>query len=230
MLRIIQVGNSLPYSLPVDQTTSFQPGNICQLTVIGNQIVGTKSNGTAPLGIIDDVKTNAFTAVSWNEEIIVSAVGVPGPGGQLITTADIKAELDNPNIIPNSFISLDVDVQLIPRNGVVVFPAGTVLNFDETGGGVPNAIRTVVNYTYTIPNIVGDDSTSGSQRVTVWFQRMIAESDMYDSTAVYPVNANLYVNESGLLTTKQPAANYASVGIVMAPPSLVIGSLQFLWW
>jgi len=76
MLRLVSVGNSLPYSWPVDVSATFTPGNIAQLTASGNAVVCTVSNGTAPIGIIDDIKTKAFTAVSWDETVIVPATGV----------------------------------------------------------------------------------------------------------------------------------------------------------
>ena len=228
VLRLIQVGNSLPFSWPVDISATFLPGNFAQLTASGNSIVATVSNGTAPIGIIDDIKTNAFTAVSWDESIIVPATGVPGPGGILVTPIDIKTELRNANILPDSFISIPVSVQLIPRNGVIIFPAGTQLNFDNGGTGTPNAIKTNVRYTYQIPNILGDDSTQGSQRVTVWFQRGIFQTDVFDTAASYPLNANLFVNEKGMLTTKQIMPNSPSVAICTSPPSPIFPLCEFL--
>jgi hypothetical protein len=230
MFRIIASGNSLPYSWPLDINAEFQPGMISQLTVLGNQVVATVSNGTAPIGIIDDIRTKAFTAIAWDETVIASnLIGVPGPNNTLVIPYDIKMELNNPNVMPNSFISIPVDVQLIPRNGVIIFPAGTALNYDLLGTGTPNAIKTNVRYCYQIPNIVGDDSTQGSQRVTVWYQRMIAECDQFETNQVYPVNANLFVSELGLLTTRQASPNLPSVAIVTAPPTPLLGTLQFLW-
>jgi len=228
MFRIVQAGNSIPTSFPVDPNAEFQPGQFAQLNVFGNNIVCGVSDGTVPIGIIDDIKTTAFTAPSIDEVIIVPAQGTTGPGGKLITSIDIKAELANPNVISASFISNPVDVELIPRNGVIVFPAGTELNFDMTGSGTPDAIRTVVSYTYQIPNVVGDDSTAGSNRVTVWFQRMIAQTDQYETNQRYPLNAPLFVSESGLLTTRQPTPTHPIVAIVTGPPSAIFGSLEFL--
>ena len=169
MLRLVQIGNTLPVSFICDPSAEFQPGQVAELTVIGNQVMATVSNGTAPIGIIDDIKTKAFTNVSWNEVIIVPAVGVAGPGNTLVTPVDIKAELRRPNVVPSSFNST-VNVVLNPVNGVVTFIAGTALNFDLSGSGTPNAIRAVVNYTYQVANIPGDDSTQGSGRMTVWFE------------------------------------------------------------
>ena len=137
-------------------------------------------------------------------------------------------ELANPNVLPSSFAS-NINVTLNSRNGVITFIAGTVLNFDLLGTGTPNAIRAVVNYRYQIPNIIGDDSTQGSGRVTVWFQRMIAETSVYETNQTYPLNANLFVSELGLLTTRQPTDKHPAVAIVTAPPGSVFGNLQFLF-
>jgi hypothetical protein len=229
MLRLIQVGNSLPYSWPVDESAEFEPGSVAQLTVVGNQVKVTLSNGSAPIGILDDVKTRAFTTIAWDETVVVPATAVPGPNNTLITPVDIKTELVNPNVIPSSFVSIPVPVQLISRNGVVIFVAGTQLNYDLLGTGVPNAIKTNVRYSYQIPNIPGDDSTIGSQRATVWFGRMIASSDRYEPNQTYPLNANLFVSEIGLLTTRQAAPNYPAIAVVTAPPNAMLSFLEFMY-
>lgn len=227
-LRTIQIGNSIPHSWPVDPSATFQSGQIGQLSLNGNTPVVVVSDGTAPLGIIDDVKSKAFTAVSWDEEIRVLANGVPGPGGTIISDADISVPLANPNISSDSFVSIPVDVQLIPRNGIIIFPAGTELNFDMTGGGTPDAIKTVVRYTYQIPNVIGDDSTAGSNRVTIWFTRGIYQTDVFDTAATFPLNGNLFVNENGMLTSKAPTPSHPSVGLVTSPPSALFPWLEFI--
>lgn len=229
MLRLVQVGNTLPASFIVDPSTEFQPGMIAELTVIGNQVMATVSNGTAPIGVIDDIKTRAFTNVSWNEVVIVPAVGVPGPGGVIVTPVDIKAELRKPNILSSSFNS-SVNVVLNPINGVITFLAGTPLNFDLTGTGQPNAIRTIVNYTYQVANIPGDDSTTGSGRITVWFNRMFFQTDQYETNQQYPVRANLYVSESGFLTTRRPSQIHPAVAMVTAPPTPMNPMIECLWY
>ena len=78
MLRLVQVGNTFPVSFICDPS-AVSALEFSELTVIGNQVMATVSNGTAPIGVIDDIKTKAFTNVSWNETIIVPAVGVTGP-------------------------------------------------------------------------------------------------------------------------------------------------------
>ncbi len=229
MLRLVQTGNSLPASFICDPSAEFQPGMIAELTVLGNQVMATISNGTAPIGVIDDIKTRAFTNVSWNEVVIVPATGVAGSGGTLVTPIDIKAELKRPNITASSFNST-VNVVLNPVNGVITFVAGTQLNFDLTGSGTPNAIKTIVNYTYQVANIPGDDSTQGSGRVTVWFQRMFFQTDQFETNQQYPVRANLYVSEMGLLTTRRPSSLHPAVAMVTAPPSPLNSMIECLWY
>lgn len=202
---------------------------IAQLNVFGNNIVCGVSDGTMPIGIIDDIRTKAFTAPSIDEVIIVPATGVIGTGGHLVTPIDIKAELQNPNIVSASFISNPVDVELIPRNGVIVFPAGTELNFDLAGTGTADSIRTVVSYTYQIPNIIGDDSTAGSGRVTVWFSRLIGQTTMYETQQPYAVGATLFCSEAGLWTTRQSTPDTPGIGICTSPPTAIFGALEFIF-
>ena len=225
----MQVGNTLPASFISDPSAEYQPGQIAELTVIGNQVMATVSNGTAPIGVIDEIKTRAFTNVSWNEVVIVPATGVISPGGKLVTPIDIKAELKKPNILSNSFNST-INVVLNPVNGVITFLAGTELNFDLTGTGTPNAIRTIVNYTYQVANIPGDDSTLGSGRMTVWFNRMFFQTDQYETNQQYPVRANLYVSEIGLLTTRRPSSIHPAVGMVTAPPTPMSPLIEAMWY
>lgn len=227
MLRLTYTGNALPASFIVDPAAEFQAGSAAMLTVIGNQVMATVSNGEGFLGVIDDINIKAFTANSWNEVVIVPAIGVPGRDGVLVTPVDIMAELRNAYVAPNSFIST-VDVALNPRNGVITFPAGTPLNFDLTGQGFCNGIRTVVNYSHQVPNIPGDSSTLGSGRITIWFQRMIFQTDQFETNQVYPVNANAYVNEHGLFTTRKPKHNSPAVCMVTAPPSPMNPSIELL--
>lgn len=230
MFRIVYEGNAKPFSFPVDPSAEFQPGQIAQLKVVGNNVVCGVSDGTAPLGIIDDTKTNAFTSNSINEIVVAGPiVGVPGPNGTLVSPSDIKTELQNAGILPQSFVSDPVGCELIPRNGVVVFLAGTPLNFDLDGDGIPDSIRTVVSYSYQVPNVPGDDSTYGSGRVTVWITRVIGQTDQFDTTQTYPINANLYVDCDGRLTSRQVSAEFPAVAIVTGSPSSILGSLEFMW-
>lgn len=228
MLRLVQIGNALPVSFICDPSASFQPGMVAELIVLNNQVMATVSNGIAPIGIIDDIRTKAFTNISWNEVIIAPATGVLNSIGKYVTPVDIKAELRKANIIGSSFQST-VPVELNTVNGVITFLAGTELNFDLTGSGIPNAIKTVVSYTYYVPNIPGDDSTAGSGRMTVWYNRMFFQTDMYETNQQYPIRANLFVSEKGLLTSRKPSNKHPAVAIVTAPPSSLNTFLEAMW-
>jgi hypothetical protein len=218
----------MPISYPVDPSAEFESGAVAELVVMGNQIVATVSNGTCPIGIIDDVKTKSFTNVSWNETLIVPAFGVPGPNNTIVTPVDIMKELRRPNVIPNSFSST-VNVVLNPINGIVTFVAGTPLNIDLQGTGIPNAIKAIVNYTYAVANIPGDDSTLGSGRITIWYERMFCEVSIFETNQEYPLRANLYVNERGLFTTRKPSRFHPAVAVVTGPPSPLNSFLGLLW-
>jgi len=229
MLRIVQTGNSLPFSFPVAPSDEFQPGQIAQLKAFGNNVVCGVSDGICPIGIIDDVKTNSFTTAAIDEIVIVGPIaGIVGPGGALVTPNDVKAELENPNVVTSSFVS-SVDVELNPRNGVITFITGTPLNLDADGDGIADSIRTVVSYTYQVPNVPGDDSTYGSRRVTVWFQRIIFQTDQFETSQRYPLNANLYVNEEGKLTSRKPSTNHPGVAIVTGSPTSTSKMLEAIW-
>jgi hypothetical protein len=129
--------------------------------------------------------------------------------------------------MPSSFITSPVSVHLIARNGMIEFPAGTVLNYDQDGDGIPDSIRTVVSYCYQIPNVSGDDSTLGSGQITVWFQRGIYQTDLYETNQRYPLNAILFVSENGKLTTSQPNDEYPGVAMVTGPPIASSNFLEF---
>jgi hypothetical protein len=228
-LRLVQVGNALPVSYPVDPSAEFEPGMIAQLYLRGNNIVCGVSDGRAPLGIIDDFKTRAFTAPSIDETVIAAAPAIDDGSGHLITPIDVNINLINPNVIPASFITSPVDVALNARNGMITFPAGTPLNFDLDGDGIPDSIRTICSYIYQVPNISGDDSTAGSGHITVWFMRGIYQCDSYETNQRYPLNAILFVSENGKLTTSQPNDDYPGVAMVTGPPSASMSSLEFEW-
>lgn len=230
MFRIVQAGNSLPTSYPVDPNAEFEPGMIAQLGVIGNNIVCGVSDGTAPFGIIDEIKTNAFTEPAVDEVVVVNIPNPVQQGSNLITPYDVLQTMKNASVIESSFVTSPVSVQLVATNGAIIFPAGTILNYDADGDGIPDAIRTVVSYTYYVPNIPGDDTTQGSGKITVWFQRMIAQTSCYETNQRYPINANLFVSEQGYLTTRQPSPEHPSVGMVTGSPTAIFGSLEFLFF
>lgn len=228
-LKFVQVGNALPISYPVDPSAEFEPGMIAQLKLVGNNIVVGVSDGSAPFGILDDYKTRAFTSPSIDEVVIANNLAVVDSGGRLVTAVDSRWNLLNPNILPSSFITSPVDVELNPRNGMIIFPAGTALNFDYDGDGVLDSIRTVVSYTYQVPNVPGEDSTLGSGAATVWFMRGIYQTDKYETNQRYPLNAVLFCSENGLFTSSQPSEDHPGIAIVTGPPTSLYSTLELLW-
>jgi len=229
MLKIIQAGNALPFSYPVDITSTFQPGQIGQLKLIGQDIVVGLSDGTAPLGIIDDIRTSAFTQTVVDEIIIINGVDIYTDGYRFFNGAAAKQELANAGLMASSFIADYEGLILNPVNGILTLPADSLLNWDADGDGKPDSVKTVVNYVYQVPSLPGDDTTIGSNRVTIWFQRGIFATDQFDTLQRYPLNATLFVNEEGKLTTKQATPNHPGIALVTGPPSANVTTLEFMW-
>jgi hypothetical protein len=98
-----------------------------------------------------------------------------------------------------------------------------------TGSGIPDAIRTVVSYTWQVPGIPGDDSTQASGKVTIWFSRIAFQTSMFETNQRYAINCNLFVSETGLLTSRQPAADHPGVAICTGGPTSVFGTLEAIW-
>lgn len=229
MLRLISIGNGLPVSYPVDPTATFEPGQIAQLKVLGNEVVCGVSDGTAPFGIIDDINTSAFTAPIKDEIVDISVVGINDGYGNYISAAEAMQTLSFANIVRSSFISDVENITLNDINGVVIAPAGSEINYDKDGDGIPDTIRIIVSYIYRIPNIPGDNSTLNSGRITVWFVRGIYETDQYDTTQKYVVNATLFVNSEGKLTTKQGSNSCPGIALCTCPPTGLNSTIEFLW-
>lgn len=229
-LKLIQIGNTLPTSFPVDPTSEFQPGNIAQLKVIGNEIVCGVSDGTAPFGIIDEINTSAFTAPMNDEVVVIPAVGVHDGYGHYVSAIEVMKDMRKPNIVRSSFVADTEGLVLNEVNGNLIAPAGTLLNYDQDGDGIPDSIRVIVSYIYRISNIPGDNTTIGSGRMTIWFQRGIFETDQYDTKQRYIPNAVLFCNADGMLTTEQPTASHPGIAMVTGPPSGINQTLEFLWY
>ena len=229
MLRLIQVGSSLPVSFPVDPTSTFQPGQVAQLKVMGNEIVCGISDGTAPIGLIDDINTSAFTAPVRDEVVIIPTVGVFDGYGEWVSAVEVMKNLRFSNIVRSSFTADVEGLILVDVNGDIVAPAGTVLNYDSDGDSIPDSIRVIVSYIYRIGNIPGDNTTISSGRITVWFQRGIYETDQYDARQSYVVNATLFVNGDVLLTTEILTPSHPGIAIVTGPPSGINNTIELLW-
>jgi hypothetical protein len=228
MLRVIQYsGNARGISYPVHPNDTFEPGMIAQFKVINNDIVLGVSDGRAPFGIIDDIRTTAFSAPVNDELVVIPGVPV-FDGYKWVNGMDTSKELYNANIISSSFVADYPGLKLNPINGILRAPAGIELNYSIDGSPTPNAVRTRVKYVYHVPNIAGEDSTIGSGRVSVWWSRGIFQTDQYEMTA-YSVNATLFVSSRGKLTTEQTMPEQPGVGMCIVPPSAHNQFLEFIW-
>lgn len=231
MLKTIHIGNTLPTNWPADPTVEFQAGMFAQLKVIGNEILASVSDGTAPIGIIDEVRTSSFTRNQIDEIVQISVPSQSvtiNSNGKLVSSVETNSPLSNPSIIKSSFTCNMRGIILNHINGIVTVPAGTELNYDFDGDGENDGFKIIVSYVYKFVSKLGDDTTLGSGRMTVWYQRGIFETDQFDTTAIYPINATLYVGLDGKLTTQQPTENHPGVAICLAPPSSVNTTIQFM--
>ena len=228
MLKVIHSGNAMPMSLPVDPTSEFQPGMFAQLGLLGNDSVATVSDGTAPLGIIDDIRSTAFTKSKVDEIVVIKVNSVEtDSNGNLVSSNDLTGVLEHPHITESSFTST-VSVLLNVVNGIVTVPAGTKLNYDSDSDGTYDSFKIICNYIYSVAAKPGDDTTIGSGRITIHYQRGIYASDQFDTTQVYPLNSTLYVGLDGKLTSKQPTASHPGVAICTGPPTAANGTLEFM--
>lgn len=227
MLRVIQAGLTLPISYPVDPNAVFQPGMLCQLKVLGNDIVMGVSDGIAPFGIIDEFKDIAFSKPVVDEVVIIQPNAVTFDGYQYRAAYDTMRDIRHANLVPGTFVSDSPSIiSLNETNGIVTIKAGTPLNYATTGSLTPNAFRTKIRYAYYVPNRPGEDTTFGSQRMTLWAFGGIYQTDQFESVP-FAVNASLYCSASGRFTTEQTIPNQPSIGMVIVPPVAHNAFLEF---
>jgi len=227
VLRLVYTSGEIHGLWPVDPSIEFQAGMIGALIEIGGSIFVTISDGCTlpPIGIIDDVKTEAFSRNSMDELIFIPAAGVSDGYGNLVSTVDTMGFLENTNIIPNTFVAT-VDVQLNPRNGVLVVPAGTALNVIDPTDPTKTGFEIMASYMSQIPDLPGEDTTAGSGKVSVHIFRGIFATDQFDPVVDYPLNGPMYCGRDGRFTTEP---NGPIIALVTGPPSVLINELEALW-
>jgi len=180
------------------------------------------------LGIIDDIRSTAFTKSKVDEIVVIKVNSVEtDSNGNLVSSNDLTGVLEHPHITESSFTST-VSVLLNVVNGIVTVPAGTKLNYDSDSDGTYDSFKIICNYIYSVAAKPGDDTTIGSGRITIHYQRGIYASDQFDTTQVYPLNSTLYVGLDGKLTSKQPTASHPGVAICTGPPTAANGTLEFM--
>lgn len=221
MLRIIETFMNVPNYYEFDQADNFQSGQIGSLRIKkGKTIVGV-CDGLNPRGIIDDVKTNKLRGVVWGERLNVLIKDfIYDTDHKSISSRDHAVQLSHKNVIASSFRS-SIPVQLNAKKGTITISKGTTFN-------VPGGFNININYAYNILSKKIEDSTIGSNRIIVWSKNMIAETDMFDTTQLYPKYSTLYVSQ-GLLTTQRWTPECKSIGSVLYPPTSEHPYLQFLF-
>jgi len=229
MLRVIQAGLGRPVSYPVDPNAVFEPGQIAQIKQIGNDIVIGVSDGLAPIGIIDDIKTTAFT-LAVIDEIVIIEVPTVFDGYNWVSTMVGIGELDNADIVQNSFAASIGGLKLNATNGTLRVPVGFEVNYQTEDSATPNAVRVITRYAFRVPNVPGEDSTQGSGRMTVWFTRGIFSTDQFETDVPFQTNATLFVSPKGKLTTALTQQGQPGVAMCITPPSAHNSVLEFVWF
>lgn len=232
MLRVIHAGMNRPVSRPVDPNAVFQPGMIGQHKLIGNEIVMGVSDGIAPFGIIQDIRDIAYVRPVIDELVIVEPTSIDDSGPDPVVGADTISLLQNSSVLQQSFASDISGVNLVATNGAIIVKTGTPLNYKKNPLSTGNdSVVVRVRYSYYIPNKPGDDSTLGSNKVSIWASPSgcIFSTDQFETAAVYPLNAALYVSPAGKLTSEQLIEAQPAVAMVCVPPTSINPMLEFLW-
>ena len=69
-----------------------------------------------------------------------------------------------------------------------------------------------------------------SDGISMFFGLWVFETDQFDTTQRYVVNATLFASADGTLTTQQPSANHPGVAMCTGPPTGIVETLEFLWY
>jgi hypothetical protein len=127
----------------------------------------------------------------------------------------------NKKVIPGVTLKAGQIAQLTTINNEVMFtlsdgtcPYGIVLKFL---GGRPPGDKSSVNKEFPYSALVQHN-------------RGRYTTDTFDTTVSYPVNANLYVSATGLLTIVRAQSTYPAIGMVEVPPTTTDATLTFLWF
>lgn len=218
------LANTNVWSAPVDPSARFEAGMIAGLIEINGEIFVTVSDGNKipPIGVIDDNKTTAFTGTVVDELQIVQAP-TNVVGGVLVSTQAVMGALDETNIIDSSFTS-NLDINLNPKKGTFIVPAGTPVNYDD---GSIIGFQLTASYRFQIVDFPGDDSTDGSGQISIHFNRGIFVTNIFDTLATYGPGQPLFVDSEGKLTSQETQSPV--VAIALQPSSALNNELMFMW-
>lgn len=66
--------------------------------------------------------------------------------------------------------------------------------------------------------------------VKIIYNRCLIQTDNYDVNESYPLGANLFINNHGQFTTRQPSSKNYTVGMVTGSPTAENKNLQLMWF
>jgi len=193
---------------------------------IGGDTFVTISDGTSipPFGIIDDINTTAFRRPVIDDIVFIPSPFIESGYGVYVNPTPVMGKIRETNIIASTFAA-NLTVQLDPKHGTIIIPAGTQLNHKNSNGDL-DGFEVKASYHYMVADVPGDSSVAATGLITLHIFRGIFETDQYDTTVDFPLNAPLYCGADGRITTR---ANGPVIATVVSSPSTIHGGLTFLW-
>lgn len=197
----------------VDPTAVWEEGQVATLVSIAGEVFVRPYSGAAgevPLGIFWHSKAVTITRVEKEYVTLTGTDPIP---------------LSHANLVSGSVrVTNDTETTAYVENTdfAVNYVNGTIARIGT--GAIPDGARVIVTYRYNIPasEMVYQpqrfervpDATLGSQEITVITGEAIIYTDQYDTAQAYPVNAPLYANAEGRITT---VPGGPVIGKVIAP-------------
>lgn len=201
-VRILNNGAEVTGYRSVDPNTEFLPGMVATLKSENGKVVATTHDGTAKslAGLFYNSKTTSFYKAT-SEDFEAG-------------TAPFSVTLDNPNvrdvrIVNSAGVAYDGTFTVNAANGIIsVTVDGTTITTGQVG---------TVYYSYKDMSVAGFDQTLASGKVAIIESDCEVALEVYDTSQAYAVNAPVYVNANGLITTV--AGTSPKVGFVTKPPT-----------
>jgi hypothetical protein len=203
----------------VDPATSFVAGMAATLTTDSDgKVVLTAADNTTSTGKIIGLfychKTTSFYRAVKDE---LQVVGTSPNTASLVYLAHANLKAGSIRVVQRDLdetvYAEDTNYTCNDTNGVVTV---------STGIGATEAL--LISYLYLDPNLIGIDQTLGSGKAATLEDNGEIGTMIYDTSKAYTLNASLYVNSAGYLTT---TAGAAVVGMVTKPPTSEDPELHF---
>ncbi len=207
----------------VDPSSEWEEGQVATLVQIGGDVLAKKyeaGSGEVPLGIFWFPKTTTLTRVDIESVTLIGTTPV---------------NLRHANLVSGS-------ERVTNLTGTTVYTAGTDYDINYTNGtiariatgGIGDGETVIVRYRFNI--LAKDlarmpqrfervpDATIGSGTITIAKGPAEIYTDQYDTSKGYTVNALLYANSEGKITSQ---AGGPVIGKVIDPPSIGFPLLGF---